>query len=42
MGSVKFLFGSLDDDDYQNLNFKLDKLESNGESTVHVEQKLID
>ena len=37
MGSVlKFLFGTMDDD-YQNLNLKLEQLENDGKSIVHVE-----
>ena len=38
LGTVfKFLFGTLDDDDYQTLNSKLDSLEDRDDSVIHVE-----
>lgn len=38
LGTVfKFLFGTLDDDDYQSLNSRLDSLEDKGDSVIHVE-----
>lgn len=38
LGTVfKFLFGTLDDDDYQSLNSRLDSLEDKGDSVIHIE-----
>lgn len=38
LGSAfKFLFGTLDEDDYQSLNSKIDSLETNSNSIIHVE-----
>lgn len=35
--ALKFLFGTLNDEDYKELNNKIEKIEDNGESLVHVE-----